>query len=55
MIRPAAAILVAVFIYVTMRDTPSASAANITERCDTDLSPGMASVPCRAEPLRAIQ
>ncbi len=36
-------------------ETPSANAANITARCETDLSPGISSVPCRAEPLRAIQ
>ncbi|MDR6137521.1 hypothetical protein QE438_000825 [Pseudoxanthomonas sp. SORGH_AS 997] len=32
------------------REVPSASAANITARCETDLSPGMASPPCSAEP-----
>ena len=39
----------------SMRDTPSASAANITARCETDLSPGMSSTPCRGWPLLAIQ
>ncbi|UJB17160.1 hypothetical protein [Xanthomonas translucens] len=38
-----------------MRDTPSASAANITARCETDLSPGIFNVPRKAEPFVAIQ
>src|SRR5690606_40721946 len=36
-------------------DTPSASAASITERCETDLSPGISTLPRNGCPAVAIQ
>ena len=39
----------------SMVDVPSANAASITERCDTDLSPGMVNTPCNGAPACAVQ
>ena len=39
----------------SMVETPSASAANITARCDTDLSPGISISPCSGLPEETVQ